>query len=204
MAFDDRLRRRLQRQADEAKADTQRSLQDVRRKRQASNNRGRLADGLALILIALVTLAVAPFVLNQLAAPPNPPTPPPTQIPSVAPASPTSPVSIVGSYAADLSGAGEPLASAGHAGRWQISFQSDGTLTWTGPGDLGTAFGNPVDTYQVFAGSLTTNFLRNVCRGVGVGSYTWSRSGPTLTITVVEDGCAERRAILTTAAWTSQ
>ena len=199
MPLDDRVRRGLERSAEALPVDTLDSLEAVRRKRRAATNGARLADGLVVVVVLLVGIAIAPGLLNQAASP----------IPSLSSSPQASPTAsaqstIVGSFAVDLSAAGEPLKSSGLDGEWQISFESDGTMTWSAPRGR-ISMPRPLDTYQASAGRLTTNlFTQSLCRGAAAGSYTWARTGTTLVITVVEDGCVQRRAILTTSAWTSQ
>lgn len=108
----------------------------------------------------------------------------------------------VGSYRADLSGAGAALEQAGLAGSWTIAFNTDGSIVWNPPPGSGISESLPRDTYQVSGDSIVTNlFARSLCRGTGVGSYSWILSGGALAFRVVSDPCDPRRAILSSTSW---
>ncbi len=176
MSLDRRLRDALQRSSSVVDPDVGRNLAIVRRRTRRAVIRQRVTTTLLAAAMVAAAVVLGPRLLDIIRSQHETP-----------PARP-SPSALVGSYNADLTGAGGPLATARLAGPW--------TLTLSGVTE-----GLPRDTYQVTGTQLVTNLFRSLCRGSGVGSYSWTRSGGTLTLVTVRDGCQLRRAILTSVPW---
>jgi hypothetical protein len=190
MSLDRRLRDALRRSAAVIDPDVGRNLATVRRRTRRLVIRQRVTN--AVLATALVATAVfaGPWMLEVIRSQRDTPVATP------------SPSTLLGTYRTDLTGAGGQLSTERLAGTWTLTFGGDGTVLWDPPPGSGVTEGLPRDTYQVAGTQLVTNlFQASLCRGGGVGSYTWSRSGGTLRLVVVRDGCDLRRAILTSASW---
>jgi hypothetical protein len=86
------------------------------------------------------------------------------------------------------------------AGRWTLTLRPDGTL----------AIAPPPAYSGVLSGALFTStptsfrssvFGQDLCSGVGIASYRWTRSGSALRFTVSDDRCTGRVAVFTSATW---
>jgi hypothetical protein len=192
MSLDRRLRDGLRRSSAVVDPDVSRNLATVRRRTRRLVIRQRATKALlAMALVATVVFA-GPWMLEVIRSQRDRPVATP------------SPAALLGAYKADLTGAGGELAGARLAGPWTLTLNGDGSMLWEPPPGSGVAEGLPRDTYQATGTQIVTNlFQANLCQGVGVGTYTWTRSGATLTLAAVRDGCTLRRAILTTAPWTA-
>jgi hypothetical protein len=188
MSLDARVRDALERSSLIVDPDVRRDLATVRRKTRRAIIRQRV--GLTVLAACVIAAAVflGPRVLDVIRSQRQ------------RPASSPSPSVLAGSYRVDLSGAGGSLSAAGLEGRWSITLEGDGSVLWHAPS--GPPEGLPRDTYQVSGDSIVTNlFANDLCRGSGVGSYSWNLSGGTLTFVAVSDGCDVRRAVLTSGPW---
>jgi hypothetical protein len=189
MSLDARVRDALERSSLIVDPDVRRDLATVRRKTRRAVLRKRV--GLTVLAACMIAAAVflGPRVLNVIRSQRQ------------RPASSPSPSVLAGSYQVDLSGAAGSLSTARLAGRWSITLEGDGSVVWHAPS--GSPEGFPRDTYQVSGTTIVTNLFANgLCRGSGVGSYSWSIAGGTLTFVAVSDGCDLRRAVLTSGSWT--
>ena len=106
---------------------------------------------------------------------------------------------IAGTYTmtiASPSGVADPEA----VGTWLLTLGSDGTLDLASltNGDIGRS----ITQYQVTERELlTTALIGSACPGVG--RYTWTRTGSTLTFVVVSDACPLRSTIFSSNPWTT-
>jgi hypothetical protein len=116
--------------------------------------------------------------------------------------------SIVGAFTVSIGRNDLPPNLPGRAvllGLWTISFAADGTYE-VARQDVGRVGGG---AYSVDGDTLTFDDWQGLvgCGGPTAadppGTYTWSRSGDTLELTVIEDPCADRRLLLTTRAFGS-
>jgi hypothetical protein len=190
MSLDRRLRDALQRSAVVVDPDVAPNLATVRRRTRRLVIRQRVTSALLAAAMVVVVVVAGPWVLDVIGSQRE------------TPAARPSPSALVGSYKVDLSGADSRLAARGLAGSWMLTLNGDGSVLWNAPPGAGVTEGLPRDTYQVTGAQLVTNlFQTNLCRGSGVGSYSWVRSGGTLTLVAVSDGCELRRTILTSAPW---
>ena len=190
MSLDRRLRDALQRSSVVVDPDVGCNLATVRRWTRRLVIRQRVTCALLAAAMVAVVVVAGPWVLDVIGSQRE------------TPAARPSPSALVGSYQVDLSGADSRLAARGLAGSWTLTLNGDGSILWNAPPGAGVTEGLPRDTYQVTGTQLVTNlFQPNLCRGSGVGSYSWTRSGGTLTLVAVSDGCELRRAILTSAPW---
>jgi hypothetical protein len=189
MSLDARVKGALERSSQIVDPDVRRNLSTVRRKTRRLALRQRIVTTVAVAALVALGVFLAPRIVdvirNQRKVPANTPS-----------------SSLVGTYEADLSGTGGSIASAGVEGRWVITFAGDGAIVWNPPSGSGLMEGLPRDTYQVSGSSFSTNlFTGSLCRGAGVGTYAWARSGGVLTLLPTNDGCSIRRAILTSFPW---
>jgi hypothetical protein len=190
MSLDRRLRDALQRSSSVVDPDVGRNLATVRRRTRRLVIRQRVTGALLAAAMVVVVVVAGPWVLDVIGS---------QRQPSAARPSPSA---LTGTYQVDLTGANGRLAARGLAGSWTLTLNGDGSILWNAPPGAGVTEGLPRDTYQVTGAQLVTNlFQTNLCRGSGVGSYSWTRSEGTLTLVAVSDGCELRRTILTSAPW---
>jgi hypothetical protein len=190
MSLDRRLREALQRSSVVVDPDVGRNLATVRRRTRRLVTRQRIGGALLAAAMVVAVVVAGPWMLDIIGSQRQPP------------AARPSPATLVGAYKVDLTGADGRLAARGLAGPWTLALNGDGSILWNAPPGAGVTEGLPRDTYQVTGAQLVTNlFQTNLCRGSGVGSYSWTRSGGTLTLVAVSDGCELRRTILTSAPW---
>lgn len=181
MSVEDRLRSGMHAEADAWAPEVESSLARVRARRRRGR-RAALAGGVAALLAAL---AVGVGVAGQ--------------------------GSIVGVPAASASVSAEPLVGrfegdvvspARLAGRWVLQFRTDGRLDIEAPsryrGVLSAVlFRTEADTLA------TTLFQEDVCSGIGVGRYTWTRTASGVRFTELDDRCSDRQEFLAETTWTS-
>ncbi len=190
MSLDRRLRDALQRSSSVVDPDVGRNLATVRRRTRRLVLRQRVTSVLLAAAMVVVVVVAGPWVLDVIGS---------HRQPSAARPSPSA---LIGTYQVDLTGANGRLAARGLAGSWTLTLNGDGSILWNAPPGADVTEGLPRDTYQVTGAQLVTNlFQTNLCRGSGVGSYSWTRSEGTLTLVAVSDGCELRRTILTSAPW---
>jgi hypothetical protein len=107
---------------------------------------------------------------------------------------------LTGTYSTTIPAAPGVVTSASLAGRWTLTFKPDGTLAIQTP---------PAYTGVLSAALFTSTpsgfrsgiFDQDLCSGLGIASYRWTRSGPTLKFRVADDRCAGRVAVFTSATW---
>lgn len=189
MTIDSRLRDGLRRSMSEIDTDAEGLLVDARRR---GHRLLLIRRGVAAVTVAVAVVIVvvaAPSVLDLVRDR--------RHLPATTP----SPLPISGSYTTTISATGISGADATEAvGTWLLTLDGNGTLDLASltNGDLG----HPVTQYQATQNEfLTTAFTGSGCSGVG--TYTWSRSGSTLTFAVVSDPCSLRVAIFSSHPWTS-
>jgi hypothetical protein len=189
-----RLRDALQRSSLVVSPDVRRNLRAVRRRTRVVIIRRRIVSTLAAAAVVGVTVFVAPHVLDFIQSQ--------RETPAFHPPSPTAvaPGRLVGAYL----NYGGALARVNLNGPWFLEFKEDGSIVWNPPAGAGIAESLPRDTYQMVGNRIVTDLFRNnLCRGKGIGTYSWRRSGGPLTFGFVDDACAARRAVLTSASWTA-
>jgi hypothetical protein len=190
MSLDRRLREALRRSAAVVDPDVERNLATVRRRTRRLVIGQRVTRALLATAVVAAVVVAGPRLLDVIGGQRQPP------------AARPSPSALVGSYKVDLTGADGQMAARGLAGPWTLTLNGDGSVLWNAPPGADVTEGLPRDTYQVTGAQLVTNlFQASLCRGSGVGSYSWTRSGRTLTLVAVSDGCELRRTILTSAPW---
>jgi hypothetical protein len=142
----------------------------------------------AVLLVALVGPALLGLLRGEPGAPGGEPTP-----------SPAAP-SPIGAYAATVA-AGDPAVDEHDlSGAWTIELEANGVLSVTAPsGFAGTRTGY---SYAITGDRLTTDlFGSDVCSTLLPGSYTWELAGEFLRLTVVDESCAGRAALLAGQEW---
>lgn len=192
MSLDARVKDALERSSLIVDPDVRRELATVRRKTRRAIVRQRI--GFAMLAAAAIVAAVflGPRVLDVIRSQ--------RQQPATHPSS--SPQQIVGFYGTDLSTTDGPQIRASKlSGLWTMSVRGDGLLVLTPP--VGAQGVSPLtSTYRVDGDRIvTTAFSRDLCSGIGSGVYRWQRSGALLSLTVDQDPCRIRVAILTAHAW---
>jgi len=195
MPLDDRVKSALERSTTVVDPDVRRDLATVRRRTRQLVVRQRIGGGMLAVALLAAAVFLGPRILDvigsQRGRPADRPTPP-------------SPLALVGSFRVDLSGAGEPLLSEDLDGAWTMEFGDDGTVVWNAPPGSGISEGLPRDTFQHSGSTIvTTAFASELCGG-GVGTYTWTRAGSSITFEVVADTCEVRQAILTLEPWMAE
>jgi len=190
MPIDSRLREGLKRSMSAVHTDAERHLGDARRQGHRRLVIRRAAAVVAIAATIAIVAVAAPGVLDIVRNQHRQPATPPSLLP------------ISGTYttaitAKDTSGNAEAEA----VGKWLLTLDGNGTLELASltNGDLGRSVTQYQTTGKEF---LTTALAGGKCSGLG--TYTWLRSGSTLTFAVVSDPCPLRVAIFTSHPWTSQ
>jgi len=189
MSIDDRLREGLQRSMSAIDSDAD-GLQDARRRGHRRLVMRRATLAVAIAAAVLIVVFAAPS-LREL-----------VRDQGRQPAAPNTFAPISGTYTTtintnDLAGS----AGGGAVGTWLLTLDGRGTLDLASltNGDQGRS----ITQYQVTGGQfITTALTDTTCSGTGL--YVWSRTGTTLTFSVVSDPCPLRVAIFTAHAWTSR
>ena len=186
MPIDARLRERLQRSMSEIDTDAERFLDDARRRGHRRLVIRRLVSAAAVAALLVVVAVAAPTVLEIVRDQQHRP----SASPSLA--------SISGTYTTTITP--KDTSDAGSVGTWLLALDGSGTLDLASltDGDIGRS----VSRYQAINGELFATALTGpTCPGVG--RYTWSRSGSSLTFALVSDPCALRAGIISSRPWTS-
>jgi hypothetical protein len=187
MSFDQRIREGLERAAAAARADVERSLHTVLRRRRRRTLLRRV--GLAFATAGLAaSVAVIGANLSEVVSPDR--TGPPAAEPELA-----------GTYEVTLTeadAAGMPLSV---AGTWRMELRHDGVAVLSAPETFGAEQNPRGESYEADAVTFRTNvFYNNFCSSVG--TYAWRMTGRSLTFEVSDDDCELRRAVLATEPWT--
>jgi hypothetical protein len=196
MPVERRLREGMQRNADALNSDVDRLLAEVVRK-----SRRRVMVRRAAIVVTAATalflaIAVGPRALDALRNAQE-------RVPATKPTPTVSGVqALTGSFTRRLTESSPAVRVNQMAGEWTIDLHADGTMGVTAP----PAFTGVLSVvqFQVTGDRFRTNFhLPNGCTNLPLGTYRWSRSGPTLTFTVIDDACQARVTLFASEVWTS-
>ena len=198
MSVDRRLRERLEREADGIAPDVEQPLVRVLAGARRRRRRYQVASG-ALAVVAIVAVVfVAPRAIDAIrssslfrpAAPkllsPGPDTKEIFRL-------------LSGTYTVGLQAAENSVRSNDLTGTWTIALHPDGTMDLSESDAFHRVHGAAPtgNSFTVSADTLKTNALYNdFCSSIGM--YRWSLSGQELTLTVANDDCAIRRALLST------
>lgn len=176
-AFDPQVERRL-------------ALVVVRRRRRRLLRRG------LVVVAACSLLTVAAVVVPKLLGGDSGP----VRVEVRAPAESAVGQVLTGRYATTVLAATGVVSNASLAGRWTLTLKADGTLALQTPAAYNGVLSGALftSTPSVFRSSV---FDQDLCSGLGVASYRWTRSGSTLKFTVADDRCPGRLAIFTSATW---
>ena len=187
MSIDSRLREGLQRSMSAIATDPEDHLERARRKGRTRVVIRRTLTSLGVAAVVVLAAVIGPAVLGALRGEQREPISSPSMLP------------IVGDYVvrltpADVGGSGVTQA----AGTWVLKLQGDGVLQLA-PLRNGN-LGGGTSQYQLSGKDFISTALASAsCQGVG--TYTWSRSGSTLTFIVVSDPCALRVAVFSSRPW---
>lgn len=189
MSIDDRLREGLQRSMSAIDSDAEGHLGDARRRGHRRHVIRRAAAVVAIAAAILVVVVAAPGLRELMRDQGRRPAAPPSLAP------------ISGTYTTTISTSDQPGSGGVEAvGTWLLTLDGNGTLDLASltNGDQGRS----ITQYQVSGGQfITTALTDTTCSGTGL--YEWSRTGATLTFSVVSDPCPLRVAIFSAHAWTS-
>ncbi len=196
MPVERRLREGMQRNADGLNPDVDRLLAEVVRKTRRRVMLRRAAIVLTAATALFLALAVGPRALDALRNARE-------QVPATKPPPTASGFqALTGSFTRRLTASSPAVRANQMAGEWTIDLHADGTMRVTAP----PAFTGVLSVvqFQVTENRFRTNlFNQDVCTNLALGTYRWSRSGRTLTFTVVDDPCEARVALLSSHEWTS-
>jgi hypothetical protein len=205
MSLDRRLREGFNRATDDIEPDVEKLLA-------ATVVRGRRRHGIrqtaalaAVAAVAVVAAIAGAEVVERLrtSESPRPAGPPP----SPGPEPEQDPYQLIdGTYLVRLDGVEDQAITDGLAGTWRMRLDPEGSLSLSPPRRLGDAdepFSGPY-AYSVSGPRFQTDALSlDICRGPP-GVYRWRLRGEPpgeLSFTVVEDGCAARRALFASEPW---
>lgn len=203
MSLDRRIREELQRAADSMQPDVERNLGAV----EARARRGRGVSASLLLVAAVVVLVVVSIRMGTSssdgAEPGGSAAPSPTAIPSE-PSSSAAAASypqVAGTYVVTLDPSDAAVARDGLAGQWTMRLQPDGVALLSAPSSFQPgASGLSGITYALTGDRFRTDlFYNDFCSSIG--TYTWSLAQGRLQLTPVDESCAIRRTLLSTAPW---
>jgi hypothetical protein len=188
--WDAELRQDLHRRGDRIAVDVEAALaavEDRTRRGHPRSRRPRMSLG---TMIAAAAAVVAIVLLGHALEGPARQTPP------------TSAPSLVGTWHRTITDVPPGLRQLGLTGRWTMGLGGGvgGVLSLAGP-----SAGPATDGvgYAVTGPRLRVNaFGNDVCTNLAAGTYTWRVHADVLTLSVVSDPCAARRAVLG-GRWTS-
>jgi hypothetical protein len=196
MPVERRLREGMQRNADGLNPDVDRLLAEVVRKTRRRVMLRRAAIVVTAATALFLALAVGPRALDALRSARE-------QVPATRPPHTTSGVqALTGSFTRRLTASSPAVRANQMAGEWTIDLHADGTMTVTAP----PAFNGVLSVvqFQVTGNRFRTSmFIQDVCTNLALGTYRWSRSGDTLTFTVIDDACEARVTLFASERWTS-
>ncbi len=108
---------------------------------------------------------------------------------------------ISGTYAVTLDAGNAAVRRNGLAGRWTLTTQPDGTLSFSAPPSFIKV--PTASAFKLAGDQFTTSaFYNGVCNSVGV--YAWTLGGGQLRFTPVQDPCELRRTLLSAQPWQRQ
>lgn len=202
MSLDRRLRDELRREADRIAPDVERNLGAVE-----SSARRRSPIGAATLLVATAVIALAVGV--RLGTVPVPQVGATQTAPaSAGPAATATPAApnasfgaIAGTYVVTLPST-DPVVAQNHlAGAWTMRLLADGEVFLSPPADFGSGTSSLSGlAFTLAADQFRSNiFYNDFCNSIG--TYTWALSGAQLSFAPLDDTCAVRRALLSTAPW---
>ncbi len=190
MSVEQRLRDGLARNSEAFRPDVERRLVAVlRRQRHRSRLRWTLA-GVAAVAFLVAGSAFAPGLLASRDRGD-------TRVGSTAAAGQV----LAGTYRTTVPAAGGIVTDRNLSGTWTVTWNNDGRLRVQSPaGYTGVLSGA---LFQSTPGAVRTDaFQQDLCSGLQIGSYRWTRAGSRLMFTVADDRCEGRIAVLTSAPWT--
>jgi hypothetical protein len=194
----DELRDRLRSRRDEVHPDPGAFERLVARRRR----RDALRRGTVIAVAFSITIAGAVLVLQAFGGGVRRPTASVTVIPPgiVSPA----PARLLhGAWSITLDNATPGVRARQLAGTYRLTFGSGGSLNLQVlRGAIPSAGRQARGSFQIVGGGfqIATNLLGSVCGG-STGTYSWSEHVGFLTLTTVNDSCAVRRILLSSAGW---
>ena len=184
--FDREIARRLDSAAAHPEVDALHRLSDATSRGRRIRRRRRRVAGAAVVLAAVVVPAVTVVTLHAV----NHGTP--------ATVTSADPTRLLGTFTTEVRATHN--ADTSLAGSWTFTLHGDGTIGVKPPASYrgvvsGSDFTATGDTVRL------NLFVQDVCSAAPVGQYRWTRDVTGLHFTVVTDGCAARRLVLTSAVW---
>ena len=200
MSLDRRLRSELDRDAGRIVTDLERNLGAVeaRARRRSSIGSSALLATAAVIVLAIVVRLGSSVPSGGASPSPTMATPSPTTM--AASPSPSF-AAIAGTYTVSLDASNAAVAANHLAGSWTMRLVVDGEIFLSPPASFGSGTSSLSGlAFTLAADRFRSNiFYNDFCSSIG--TYTWSLSGGHLVFASVDDTCAIRRALLSTAPW---
>ncbi len=108
---------------------------------------------------------------------------------------------LTGSYSTTVAAAAGVVTDRNLSGTWTVTWNNDGRMGVQAPtGYTGVLSGA---LFQSTPGAVRTDvFGQDLCSGLQIGRYRWTRTGNALMFTLADDRCEGRVAVLTSAPWT--
>jgi hypothetical protein len=200
VSLDRRLRSELDRDAGRIVTDLERNLGAVeaRARRRSSIGSSALLATAAVIVLAIVVRLGSSVPSGGASPSPTMATPSPTTM--AASPSPSF-AAIAGTYTVSLDASNAAVAANHLAGSWTMRLVVDGEIFLSPPASFGSGTSSLSGlAFTLAADRFRSNiFYNDFCSSIG--TYTWSLSGGHLVFASVDDTCAIRRALLSTAPW---
>jgi hypothetical protein len=196
----DELKEQLRRRRDEVRPDPGAFERLVARRRRHD----ALRRGTVIAVAFSITVAGGVLVLQAFGSGTRRPTASVTATPTGI-VSPPPPTLLHGAWSSTLTNAMPGVRAHQVAGTYRLTFGSGGTLNLRVSGGAIPSVGRRArGSFHIVQGGfqVATNLLGSVCGG-STGTYSWSEHVGSLAFAVVNDSCAVRRILLTSAGWDS-
>ncbi len=191
MSLDRRVRDELEALASSIQPDVEANLQASLRRASSRSRRRGAAMVLAFAAVVVTVVVIGPGMLQAFRS--NPIQPGGVASPAIE--------RLSGPYTVTVASDDAEILRQAMNGEWTVEFGDDGILGIAAPADFtGTRTGY---SFEITGDQLRTDlFSADVCTGLIPGVYAWELTDGVLTLTVLEDACAGRTALLT-AEWRS-
>jgi len=191
VSLDRRVRDELDALASSIQPDVEANLQASLRRVSSRSRRRGAAMVLAFAAVVVTVVVIGPGMFQAFRS--NPIQPGGVASPAIE--------RLSGRYTATVASDDAEILRQAMNGEWTIEFGDDGILGVSAPADFtGTRTGY---SFEITGDQLRTDlFSADVCSGLIPGVYGWELADGVLTLTVLEDACAGRTALLT-AEWRS-
>ncbi len=193
MPIDRRLRDGVGRVTSEVDPDLDRNLEGAIRRARRTIAARRVGAAITVVAAIALGIVIVPRAVDSLRT---------EQLPSPgASTTNTNPSVIAGSYETVVSSDQPAVRRYGLAGRWTIRFGSNGVMKVFAPDSFTGVLSGSL--FHIQGNHFETNlFVQDVCSNLPNATYQWVSRGSELSFTPIDDPCAGRVAVISSAPWT--